>query len=185
MKIFQTVTVFIQKLKKKAKKLKKKKRMLEERLDEKKQQSGQEEEGADEESEEPLVTPRLMRLRRTLPALQAAEEVLARFRDDGWYYRGTVQQNLGDCSYIVEDATGYIERIWREDIISDYDDNAPPLKEDDRVVALHPCHTASYAPGCVCSVDEVRQTAEVQFYDGHKGDVPRVEVYRLPRENAH
>ena len=41
---------------------------------------------------------------------------------------GTIQQYLGDLSYIVEDATGYIERIWREDIISDYDDNAPPLK---------------------------------------------------------
>ena len=41
---------------------------------------------------------------------------------------GTVQQNMGDLSYIVEDATGHIERIWREDIISDYDDNAPPLQ---------------------------------------------------------
>ena len=33
----------------------------------------------------------------------------------------------------MEDATGHIECIWREDIISDYDDNAPPL----RVSALY------------------------------------------------
>ena len=44
------------------------------------------------------------------------------------FVTGTVQQYLGDMSYIVEDSTGYVERIWREDVISDYDDHAPPLK---------------------------------------------------------
>ena len=45
-----------------------------------------------EEEEAPLLTPRLLRLRRTLPELQVAEEVLARFSDDGWYYRGTAER---------------------------------------------------------------------------------------------
>lgn len=155
--------------------------ILEDRRSQKKQKE-EEEEVPEEEEVVPLVTPRLMRLRRTLPALNVAEEVLARFADDGWYYRGTVHQNLGDCSYVVEDATGNIERIWREDIISDYDDSAPPLKEGDRVIAQHPCHSASYAPGCVITVDDVLQTAEIQFYDGHQGPVSRADVYRLPRE---
>ncbi|XP_076446673.1 von Willebrand factor A domain-containing protein 3B-like isoform X2 [Babylonia areolata] len=165
------------------KKLKKKLKKLESQLLKQKEDKEKEEEPPEPEEEEPpIITPRMLRLRRSLPELQPAEEVLARFSDDGWYYRGTVQQNVGDLSYIVEDATGHVERIWREDIISDYDDNAPPLKENDRVVAQHPQFSGSYAPGSMLSFDDVLQMVTVRFYDGTEGPVPRAEVYQLPRE---
>ncbi len=35
---------------------------------------------------------------------------------------GIVHQNCGDCSYFVEDSVGDMERIWREDIITEADD---------------------------------------------------------------
>ena len=54
-----------------------------------------------EEEEAPIVTPRLLQLRRTMPELQRAEEVLARFTDDGWYYRGNDScLSVGEVIYI-------------------------------------------------------------------------------------
>ncbi|KAL8616726.1 hypothetical protein ACOMHN_017764 [Nucella lapillus] len=165
------------------KKLKRRvKELTEEQTELRKKVEEEEKPDEPEEEEPPVVTPRMLQLRRNLPPLQPAEEVLARFSDDGWYYRGTVRQNVGDLSYIVEDATGHIEKIWREDIISDYDDNAPPVKVDDRVVAQHPHHSSSYAPGSVLSFDDVLQVVTVRFYDGQEGAVPRTEVYRLARD---
>lgn len=35
---------------------------------------------------------------------------------------GIVRQDCGDNSYFVEDSVGDLERIWREDIITDQDD---------------------------------------------------------------
>ena len=56
------------------------------------------------------------------------------------------------------------------------------VQEEDRVVAQHPSHSSSFAPGIVLAVDEVLQTATIKFYDGQEGTVSRVEVYRLPQE---
>ena len=50
------------------------------------------------------------------------------------------------------------------------------------MIARHPSHSGSYAPGSVLAVDDVLQTATVQFYDGQEGAVPRADVYRLPRD---
>lgn len=38
------------------------------------------------------------------------------------YLTGVVKQDCNDFSYIIEDSTRMCERIWREDIITDYDD---------------------------------------------------------------
>ena len=48
-------------------------------------------------------------------------EVLARWSDDGWYYRGVVVKEGGDEKYIVRDVTGYTESILLEDILLDSD----------------------------------------------------------------
>ena len=77
-------SLFTQKLKRKARRLKKK----EDELKEKKEEDEVRKEEEPVEEEPPIVTPRLLQLRRSLPTLQPAEEVLARFSDDGWYYRG-------------------------------------------------------------------------------------------------
>ena len=71
----------------------------------------------------PAYTPPfILELRKLLPKLVDGEEVLARWSDEGWYYRGTIRQEVGDGSYFVEDAVGDLEKIWREDIIADGDD---------------------------------------------------------------
>ena len=56
------------------------------------------------------------------------------------------------------------------------------VQEGDRVVAQHPSHSSSYAPGCVFAVDEVLQKAVIKFYDGQEGTVLRAEIYHLPQE---
>ena len=38
--------------------------------------------------------PFVMNLRMSLPAVDNGEEVLARWSDDGWYYRGKVPANV-------------------------------------------------------------------------------------------
>ena len=53
--------------------------------------------------------------------LKPGQEVLARWSDDGWYYRGVVVKGGADEKYIVRDATGYTESIFLEDILLDSD----------------------------------------------------------------
>ena len=37
-------------------------------------------------------------------------------------FLGIVRQDCGDGSYFLEDSVGNLERIWREDVITDADD---------------------------------------------------------------
>ncbi|XP_012936015.1 uncharacterized protein LOC101846493 [Aplysia californica] len=125
-------------------------------------------------------TPRLIQLRKTLAQLRPGEEVLARWSDDGWYYRGMVRQSHDDCSYSLEDSTGFVERIWREDIISE-NDNADAVYElDHKVVALHPDYSFSYAPAAVTGVTD--SEVEVRFYDARSARLPWSEAYHVTGE---
>ena len=40
---------------------------------------------------------------------------------------GIVRHDCGDNSYIVEDGVGDLEKIWREDILADQDDDGGTL----------------------------------------------------------
>ena len=54
----------------------------------------------------------------TVQGLDYNSEVLARWSDDGWYYRGRVSQtNESGC--VVEDSMGHEEEILYEDIFSE------------------------------------------------------------------
>lgn len=68
------------------------------------------------------MLPFLLELRQKLPHVPEGDEVLARWSDEGWYYRGIVRHDCSDGSYLVEDSIGDLEKIWREDIIADSDD---------------------------------------------------------------
>lgn len=125
-----------------------------------------------------LVTPNLLKIRKTLPPLREGEEVLARWSDEGWYFRGVVQQDCEDFSYYIEDATKMCERIWREDIITDYDDANQVIQPKDPVVALHPHYSFSYAPGVVLEVYQ-NFYMKIRFYDGEEAKLPREEIYKL------
>lgn len=86
-----------------------------------------------------------------IPAvLKVNQEILARFKDDGWYYRGvlshfyffwttilskkanisfmmvfcsgTIKKTLESNTFVVEDGVGDMEKIIRDDIITDNDD---------------------------------------------------------------
>ncbi|XP_013387557.1 von Willebrand factor A domain-containing protein 3B [Lingula anatina] len=129
----------------------------------------------------PIVIPSIVRLRQSLPPADVGEEVLARWSDDGWYYRGTIRENCGDCSYFVEDGAGDMERIYREDIITDNDDVQQLLQERGTVVARHPSFSFSYAPAVVLSLYQDLQMT-VRFYDGTEAKLPYEEVYRLAPE---
>ncbi|PVD34305.1 hypothetical protein C0Q70_05576 [Pomacea canaliculata] len=137
-----------QKLKKRAKHLKRKERKMLSLLGQIVEKTKTEDEGRKTpthesviEDEQPIITPRLLRLRRSLPALNVAEEVLARFSDDGWYYHGGCLRGGQAPNYI-----------------------------------------SSYAPGHALSVMDTQQAAEIEFFDGQKGLVPRAEIYRMPQD---
>jgi hypothetical protein len=66
---------------------------------------------------------KLRKLGKELPELNEGEEVLAKWPDDGWYYRSIVKKNVGDNKYQVEDSLKDIEIIKREDIISEINDS--------------------------------------------------------------
>lgn len=61
----------------------------------------------------------MLRAERSLPGLRQDQEVLARWSDDGWYYRGCIVAKVDEQKFIVLDATGYLEEITREDILTD------------------------------------------------------------------
>ena len=60
---------------------------------------------------------------------------------------GTIRQDCGDGSYLVEDSLGDLEQIYRQDIITDADDADNEIDVHDPVIALHPSFPYSYAPG--------------------------------------
>ncbi|RUS89184.1 hypothetical protein EGW08_003063, partial [Elysia chlorotica] len=119
--------------------------------------------------------PCLIKLRKQLEHLRPGEEALARWSDDGWYFRGIIRQYHGDYSYDVEDSTGFIERIWREDLISENDASDKVFQLDHKAIALHPDYSFSYAPGVVTAVND--SELEILFYDGRSASLPWGEVY--------
>ena len=99
------------------------------------------------------VQEKIMLLRNNLPRLHVGEEVLARWPDDGWYYRSIVKETLGDYEYKVEDSLKDVETLPRDDIISEAHDGANDLFEiGDSVIALHPQYEYSYAPGQIVQI---------------------------------
>lgn len=64
-------------------------------------------------------TSDVLNVQKSLPGLRNDQEVLARWSDDGWYYRGCIVGKVDDQRFIVADSTGYLEEISREDILTD------------------------------------------------------------------
>ncbi|XP_046854173.1 von Willebrand factor A domain-containing protein 3B-like isoform X2 [Xenia sp. Carnegie-2017] len=131
-------------------------------------------------SRAPLEKDPAVAKRRVPLTLQKGEEVLARWSDDGWYYRGTVHEDKGG-NYLVEDSVGNMEEISREDIITDDDDSPNSLKVNDAVIALHPSFSFSYAPGIIVDVKD-QLLYNVRFYDGRENIIPREELYLIAPE---
>ncbi|XP_071086987.1 von Willebrand factor A domain-containing protein 3B-like [Haliotis cracherodii] len=120
----------------------------------------------------------LLEMRKSLPPVKDREEVLARWTDEGWYYRGRTVLNCQDFSYMVVDSTGEAERIWREDIITESDDANHIIKVNDTVVGLHPKYSFSYAPAFI--VELLPQLkVRVHFYDNKIAVLQRDEVYKI------
>ncbi len=61
-------------------------------------------------------------LRKKLAVLEVGEQVLAKWPDDGWYYRSVIVECLGNGQYRIEDSLSDTETIYREDIISEKSD---------------------------------------------------------------
>lgn len=108
------------------------------------------------------------------------EEVLARWSDEGWYYRGTIKQDCGDGSYFVEDSVGDLEQIYRPDIITEADDAENEIGVHDPVIALHPSFPYAYAPGTVLRLEN--DGLYVRHYDGIESVIPREESYLITPE---
>ena len=105
--------------------------------------------------------------------------VLARWPDDGWYYRGLVVAHLGQMWYQVKDASEDVEKIHALDIIIDLQDAQRPLLAGNTVAALHPSFDHSYAPGIVKGAAVDGFHFSVLLYDGTEAFLPRHEIYRL------
>jgi hypothetical protein len=119
-------------------------------------------------------------LRKKLSVLEVGEEVLAKWPDDGWYYRSVILEYLGNGQYRIEDSLSDIETIYREDIISERSDsNDGSLQVGDSVVALHPYYEFSYAPGQIIQVSNDMNKMMVRFYDYVEAVVLPREVYKM------
>jgi len=107
------------------------------------------------------------------------KRILARWPDDGWYYRGIVKQALGDMYYEVEDASHDSEVIHARDIIIDELDASKSLEVNQTVVALHPNFSLSYAPGIIRGILNDGLHLTVELYDGKISLLLRHDVYHL------
>jgi hypothetical protein len=66
---------------------------------------------------------KLKKLAKELVELREGEEVLARWPDDGWYYRSIVKKKINEYKYQLEDSLKDTEIVNREDIISEINDS--------------------------------------------------------------
>lgn len=131
----------------------------------------------------PVLTgdQKIIKLRMELPQLNVGEEVLAKWPDDGWYYRSIIKEYLGDYKYKVEDSLRDSEIVYREDLLSDINDSSLTFDVGDPVVALHPQYEFSYAPGQIIQISNDMNKILVRFYDYVESVVLREEVYKLAR----
>nr|XP_039272786.1 von Willebrand factor A domain-containing protein 3B-like isoform X1 [Styela clava] len=109
--------------------------------------------------------------------LEIGQEVLAKFDDDGWYYRGTIKNIYGNGQYDVTDANNSISRVSRDNVILDEEDAKNKITAHHRIVALHPSYLHSYAPAIVLTVENLKYY--VKFYDDSESVLPREEVYLI------
>ena len=70
------------------------------------------------------IEEQLLKIRKQLRELDDGEEVLAKWSDDGWYYRSITVESLGDYKYRVEDSLKNNEEIYREDILAEINDTS-------------------------------------------------------------
>ncbi|WAQ99963.1 VWA3B-like protein [Mya arenaria] len=104
-------------------------------------------------------------------------EVLARWRDDGWFYYGRINGRAAEGGYEVRDVTGHVENISRDDILLEEEKIFQAIQPGDYVVALHPDYVYSYAPARVESV--YSYGANVVFYDDATRNLPWQELYKI------
>ena len=109
------------------------------------------------------------------------QHVLARWPDDGWYYRGVVIKPLGQMWYQVMDASEDVETIHALDIIIDMQDALKPLQVGDTVAGLHPHFPYSYAPGKITGIAADGYHISLKLYDDTESLLPRQEVYHLAK----
>jgi hypothetical protein len=126
----------------------------------------------------------LRKLRKELPQIAVGEEVLARWPDDGWYYRSIVKEyeNEEDYRYKIEDYLKDVISVYREDIISVEDNNSEQYDSfqiGDACVALHPDYGSSYAPGQVLQISNKAAKLKIKFYDHVEAVIDRQEVFKI------
>ncbi|XP_053399873.1 uncharacterized protein LOC123557580 isoform X6 [Mercenaria mercenaria] len=125
-------------------------------------------------------SPDLQSQRRSSPGLRMNQEVLARWRDDGWFYRGCVVADGKDQKYVIRDCTGYMETILRDDILTDTEHRFDAIQPEDHVIGLHPKYVFSYAPAEVLGT-YANSSVKVEFFDGNISELTSEEVYKISK----
>ncbi|XP_071088997.1 uncharacterized protein [Haliotis cracherodii] len=112
------------------------------------------------------------------PTFYDGEEVLARWEDDRWYYKGRIARRYDvNNYYCLKDSTSQCDVINWEDIIraTDHYDAVSPERDRVRVLAPHPVYYWSYAPGRV--IEAIGQKLTVRFYDNKLTNIEKWDVY--------
>jgi hypothetical protein len=110
------------------------------------------------------------------------EQVLARWMDDGWYYRSYIVNMKDETHYLIKDANNDTEVCSRSDIITDSDEGFVVFNVGDAVIALHSSYPHSYAPGHVIGFMADGMNIIIELYDGTRGILPRHEIYSTTHE---
>ncbi|XP_048244055.1 uncharacterized protein LOC124139654 isoform X2 [Haliotis rufescens] len=122
-------------------------------------------------NQEPFIDPG--------PTFYDGEEVLARWEDDKWYYKGRIARRYDvNNYYCVKDSTSQCDVINWEDIIratDHYDAVSPDKRDRVHVLAPHPVYYWSYAPGRV--IEAIGQKLTVRFYDNKLINIEKWDVY--------
>ncbi|WAQ99938.1 hypothetical protein MAR_024311 [Mya arenaria] len=106
--------------------------------------------------------------------------VIARWREDGWFYFGKVVSSEND-EFWIEDGLGRKEQIHKSDIFTETDQRFLNLQPLDKVVAPHPKYIFSYAPAEVTAVYRSKG-ADLQFFDNTTGSFPWSEMFKISQQ---
>ncbi|CAF1056301.1 unnamed protein product [Brachionus calyciflorus] len=120
-------------------------------------------------------------LKNELSDINKGAEVLARWPDDGWYYRSIVREYLGNNQYLVEDSLKDCETFKGEDLISDINEPLKKFEIGDCVVALHPNFEFSYAPGKIIKISIDKNSYDVKFYNSSNGTVKSDAIFKISK----
>ena len=121
-----------------------------------------------------------------LPNELCGQSALWQWEKDGWFFMVSIRDHIVDDMYAVGDAAQTVSACSAAGMIFESEWECPGVPGE-TLLAVHPFHPESYAPGVLLSITKREfefkvPLLTVEFYDGLLADIPQDRCVALPED---